>query len=105
VSAHRAITTPIVKATFRETAGHHGIPASTLTDNGMVYTVRHAGIGRQGGRNGFEQQLRDWNVVQKNSRPQPPHHLRQGRTLPVRHEAPCCIPGRAGRNSKGGSWV
>jgi transposase InsO family protein len=72
VSAHRAITTPIVKATFKETAGQHGIPASTLTDNGMVYTVRLAGIGRQGGRNGFEQQLRDWHVVQKNSRPNHP---------------------------------
>ena len=23
----------------------------------------------------------------------------------VRHEAPCCIPGSAGRNSEGGSWV
>lgn len=72
ITAHRAITTPIVKATFRETAGQHGIPASTLTDNGMVYTVRLAGIGRQGGRNGFEQQLRDWHVVQKNSRPNHP---------------------------------
>ncbi len=72
VSAHRAITTPIVKDTFRETAGQHGIPASTLTDNGMVYTVRLAGIGRQGGRNGFEQQLHDWHVVQKNSRPNHP---------------------------------
>ena len=71
-SAHRAITTPIVKATFRETAGQHGVPASTLTDNGMVYTVRLAGIGRQGGRNGFEQQLHDWHVVQKNSRPNHP---------------------------------
>jgi transposase InsO family protein len=72
LSAHRAITTPIVKATFRETAGQHGIPASTLTDNGMVYTVRLAGIGRRGGRNGFEQQLRTWDVVQKNSRPNHP---------------------------------
>jgi len=72
VSAHRAITTPIVKDTFRKAAGQHGIPASTLTDNGMVYTVRRAGIGRQGGRNGFEQQLHDWHVVQKNSRPNHP---------------------------------
>src|SRR5690606_2998559 len=62
VSAHRAITTHIVKATFRKAAGQHGIPASTLTDNGMVYTVRLAGIGRRGGRNGFEQQLRDWHA-------------------------------------------
>ena len=72
VSAHRAITTPIVKATFRKAAGQNGIPASTLTDNGMVYTVRLAGSGRRGGRNGFEQQLRDWHVVQKNSRPNHP---------------------------------
>jgi len=72
MSAHARVTTAIVKRTFRETAGQHGIPASTLTDNGMVYTVRLAGIGRQGGRNGFEQQLHDWNVVQKNSRPNHP---------------------------------
>jgi transposase InsO family protein len=72
MSAHRRITTPIVTATFRETAGQHGIPASTLTDNGMVYTVRLAGVGRRGGRNGFEQQLRAWDVVQKNSRPNHP---------------------------------
>lgn len=71
-SAHRAITTPIVKATFKAAAGQHGIPASTLTDNGMVYTVRLAGFGRRGGRNGFEQQLRAWHVTQKNSRPNHP---------------------------------
>ncbi len=65
--AHARVTTEIVKATFRETAGRHGVPASTLTDNGMVYTVRFAG-GR-GGRNSFEQELHDRHVVQKNSRP------------------------------------
>ena len=72
VSAHKAITTPIVTNTFRKAAGQHGIPASTLTDNGMVYTVRLAGTGRRGGRNGFEQQLREWHVAQKNSRPNHP---------------------------------
>ena len=35
----------------------------------MVYTVRHAGLGRRGGRNTFEHQLRLRGVVQKNSRP------------------------------------
>ena len=69
ISAHHRITTPIVVTTFRETAAQQGIPASTLTDNGMVYTVRLAGLGRRGGRNAFEQQLRLWGVVQKNSRP------------------------------------
>ena len=72
LSAHRRVTTPIVTTSFRDAAGQHGIPASTLTDNGMVYTVRLAGLGRQGGRNGFEEQLRTWNVVQKNSRPNHP---------------------------------
>lgn len=72
VSAHRAITTTIVKETFRKATGQHGIPASTLTDNGMVYTVRLASIGHRGGRNGFEQQLHDWHVLQKNSRPNHP---------------------------------
>lgn len=32
ISAHQRVTTPIVTATFRQTAGQHGIPASTLTD-------------------------------------------------------------------------
>ena len=67
VSAHPRVTTPIVLATFRETMARHGIPASTLTDNGMVYTVRHSG-GR-GGRNSFEVELRHRHIVQKNSRP------------------------------------
>jgi hypothetical protein len=72
VFAHQRITNLIVNRTFREAAGQHGIPASMLTDNGMVYTVRLTGHGRSGGRNGFEQQLRDWHVIQKNSRPTTP---------------------------------
>ena len=70
ISAHLRVTGPIVVTTFRETAGQHGIPASTLTDNGMVFTVRLSG--GKGGRNAFEHQLRAWNVVQKNSRPNHP---------------------------------
>ncbi len=71
---HRAAS---CTATFRQSLAQHGIPASTLTDNGMVYTARFAG-GR-GGRNTFESELRRLHVVQKNSRPSPPHHLREGR--------------------------
>ncbi|WP_375003455.1 integrase core domain-containing protein [Aeromicrobium sp. CTD01-1L150] len=70
VTAHSRITGPIVTATFRQTLAQHGIPASTLTDNGMVYTARFAG-GR-GGRNTFESELRRLHVVQKNSRPSHP---------------------------------
>jgi len=69
VSAHTRITTPIVVKTFRETLTRHGIPASTLTDNGMVYTVRLAGHGRQGGKNSFEAELTRRHITQKNSRP------------------------------------
>jgi transposase InsO family protein len=70
VTAHVRVTGPIVLATFRATLTQHGIPASTLTDNGMVYTARFAG-GR-GGRNGFEHELRQLHVTQKNSRPNHP---------------------------------
>ena len=70
LSAHARITGPIVVDTFTQTAQQHGYPASTLTDNGMVYTTRLSG-GR-GGRNGFEHELRRLNIVQKNSRPNHP---------------------------------
>ena len=43
VTAHHRVTGPIVLSTFRETAAQHGYPASTLTDNGMVFTTRLAG--------------------------------------------------------------
>lgn len=56
--------------TFTAAAAEHGFPASTLTDNGMVYTTRFAG-GR-GGRAGFEHTLRTHGIVQKNSRPNHP---------------------------------
>lgn len=70
VTAHPRITGQIVTTTFRETLTTHGIPASTLTDNGMVYTTRFSG-GR-GGRNSFESELRRLHVIQKNSRPNHP---------------------------------
>jgi hypothetical protein len=39
VSAHRRITGAIVLASFREAVAVHVIPASTLTDNCMVFTT------------------------------------------------------------------
>jgi transposase InsO family protein len=70
VTAHRRVTGPIVVDTFREAVARHGIPASTLTDNGMVFTTRLSG--GKGGRNAFEHELRRRGVTQKNSRPNHP---------------------------------
>jgi transposase InsO family protein len=70
ISAHRRITAVAVADTFTIAAGRHGYPASTLTDNGMVYTTRFAG-GR-GGRNALEHELRRLGIVQKNGHPNHP---------------------------------
>jgi transposase InsO family protein len=70
VTAHRRVTGPIVLSTFRDVVATYGIPASTLTDNGMVFTTRLAG--GKGGRNGLETELRRLHVRQKNSRPNHP---------------------------------
>jgi transposase InsO family protein len=70
VTAHRRITGPVVLTTFRQACELHGYPASTLTDNGMVYTTRFAG--GPGGRNHLEAELRRLGIAQKNSRPNHP---------------------------------
>jgi transposase InsO family protein len=70
VTAHRRVTGPIVLAEFREAVAIHGIPASTLTDNGMVFTTRLSG--GKGGRNGLENELRRLGVTQINSTPNHP---------------------------------
>ena len=70
VTAHVRVTGSIVLDAFRDTVARHGTPASTLTDNGMVFTTRLSG--GKGGRNGFEHELRRLGVVQKNSRPSRP---------------------------------
>lgn len=70
VTAHRRVTGPTVLTTFRQTVATHGIPASTLTDNGMVFTTRFSG--GKGGRSALEAELRHLGAVQKNSRPNHP---------------------------------
>jgi transposase InsO family protein len=70
LTAHERVTGPIVLREFRETIAIHGVPASTLTDNGMVFTTRLSG--GKGGRNAFEAELRRLGVRQKNSRPNHP---------------------------------
>ena len=56
--------------TFTHAAREHGYPASTLTDNGMVYTVRLAGGKNSGGRTGLEADLFR-RVITQNGKP---HH-------------------------------
>jgi transposase InsO family protein len=70
VTAHLRVTALIVLTAFRAAVALLGIPASTLTDNGMVFTTRFAG-GR-GGRSALEHELRRLHITQKNSRPNHP---------------------------------
>ncbi len=70
ITAHSRVSGPMVRATFRKAVAAYGIPASTLTDNGFVFTTRLSG--GKGGRNGFETELRALGVLQKNSRPNHP---------------------------------
>jgi transposase InsO family protein len=73
VTAHHRVTGPIVLASFRRIVAEHGIPASTLTDNGMVFTTRLSqGKKGAGTRNHLETELRRLGVVQKNGKPNHP---------------------------------
>jgi transposase InsO family protein len=66
-TAHPRVTGPTVITTFLATISRYGPPASTLTDNGVVYTARFVG-----GSNGFEYLLRQLNITQKNGHPYHP---------------------------------
>lgn len=60
-TAHTPVTGDVVVQTFLTTAETHGLPASTLTDNGRVYTARFGG-----GRNAFEYLIATLGIRQKN---------------------------------------
>jgi transposase InsO family protein len=70
LTAHARVTGPAVLAAFRAAIAAYGPPASTLTDNGLVFTTRFAG-GR-GGRNALEAELRRLGITQKNGKPNHP---------------------------------
>lgn len=63
-TAHTPVTGDQVVQTFLTAADQHGFPASTLTDNGRVYTARFGG-----GRNAFEYLLPLLGITQKNGSP------------------------------------
>jgi transposase InsO family protein len=73
VTCHQPVTGPAVLAMFRQTVTDQGIPASVLSDNGMVFTTRFAG-GRAGRDtiNGFQAELRRLGVIEKHSKPNHP---------------------------------
>ena len=70
LTAHARVTGPAVLQAFRAACAQHGAPASTLTDNGMVFTTRLSG--GKGGRNALEHELRRLGVKQKNGKPNHP---------------------------------
>jgi transposase InsO family protein len=72
-TAHQPVTGDDVVAVFLRTVEEYGAPASTLTDNGSVYTSRFTG-----GRNAFEYVLPLLGVKQKNG--SPGHPQTQGKT-------------------------
>jgi transposase InsO family protein len=72
-TAHQPVSGDDVVATFLGVVEQYGPPASTLTDNGSVYTSRFTG-----GRNAFEYVLPVLGVRQKNG--SPGHPQTQGKT-------------------------
>jgi transposase InsO family protein len=66
-TVHTPVTGDDVVTTFLTTTENYGVPASTLTDNGRVYTARHGG-----GRNAFEYVLAALSITQKNGKPNHP---------------------------------
>ena len=65
--ARLRITGEDVVTTFLAAVDSYGLPQSTLTDNGSVYTSRFTG-----GRNGFEYLLASLGIAQKNGHPNHP---------------------------------
>jgi transposase InsO family protein len=63
-TAHPRVTGRLVVDTFTANINEYGPPASTLTDNGLVYTARF-----RGGRNAFEYLLAALGITQKNGHP------------------------------------
>lgn len=67
ITAQHAFTGTAVAEQLQRLISAYGPPASTLTDNGLVFTARLAG--RKGGRNAFEKTLNYHRIQQKNGRP------------------------------------
>src|ERR1700761_8487701 len=90
VTAHQRVTGQTVLSSSRAATSAYGPPASTLTDNGLVFPARFAG-GR-GGRNALEAELRRLGITQKNGKPNHPQtqgkveRLQQTMTIRLRSQ-------------------
>jgi transposase InsO family protein len=67
ITCQKVVTGRIVVTDFRKNTNEYGPPASTLTDNGLVYTARF-----RSGMNAFENELRLLGITQKNGHPNHP---------------------------------
>ena len=69
LTAHAPVTGQDVVEAFRAACAAHGAPASTLTDNGLVFTTR---LLPSGPRNALEQELAARGIARKNGKPNHP---------------------------------
>jgi transposase InsO family protein len=86
-----------------EAFGRYGIPDELLTD--IQWQTIHGQVQPGWWRDDVRPHLPG---ERRHASPDPAADTddhREDRTVSVRHVAPGCIPGSAGRNSKGGSWV
>lgn len=67
ITCHKPVTGRTVRDEFRKACEEHGKPAATLTDNGYVFTTRTAHA-----PNGFEIELLEHGIEQRNGRPYHP---------------------------------
>ncbi|MGE5137431.1 MAG: DDE-type integrase/transposase/recombinase [Gemmatimonadota bacterium] len=98
VSAHTRVTGPIVVAVFRTAVAAHGAPASTLTDNGMVFTTRFSG--GKGGATAWKPDCAAWESGRRTAaRTTPrPRAKSNGSSRPSTRRSKGCDPCDAGRS-------
>ncbi|WP_018295966.1 IS481 family transposase [Corynebacterium lubricantis] len=64
--AYPRVYGPTVVRAIEQITADYGLPQSTLTDNGLIFTACLAGV--KGGKNGFEKYLEAHSIKQKNGR-------------------------------------
>src|SRR5699024_9936997 len=108
--AHYHVFGPTVVTAMEEITSEHGLPQSTLTDNGLIFTARLAGA--KGGKTGFEKFLETHSIKQKNGRPAHPqtqgkierfHQTLKNGSKPDHQHKPCLSYNNSSTNSAPGT--